>query len=335
MIIFSSAVAGSDRIKLENRTINLAKRDGKRLEIINLIDEMVKVANKTNPYINSRNLPNQDIENIRILKDSALQNIREEINKNLGKDYIIDGHMSFWWKDGPLSLISTKDIKVLNPDFFITVVNDQKSVNDTLHKKKSWEDKSIDEYQIALWSELEIYTADLVGNSVGKKNYIIGAKEDPRTLFELMYKNYKPKAYISYSMEHRKSSYKNLDRFIERIRKYLIVFDPKSVDIDAYKTDGNVMMKNMVFNQTVRRDFHFVDQSDITIIYMSDLVYSSGVDSERMHAHYSGKKVLLYFPFERYSPFTPYFVDKMYNNEEELVDEIKRLAKRYKEKGKT
>jgi hypothetical protein len=68
---------------------------------------------------------------------------------------------------------------------------------------------------------------------------------------------------------------------------------------------------------------------------MSDLVYSSGVDSERMHAHYSGKKVLLYFPFERYSPFTPYFVDKMYNNEEELVDEIKRLAKRYKEKGKT
>ena len=335
MIIFSSAVAGSDRIKLENRTINLAKRDGKRLEIINLIDEMVKVANKTNPYIDSRNLPNQDIENIRILKDSALQNIREEINKNPGKDYIIDGHMSFWWKDGPLSLISTKDIKVLNPDFFITVVNDPKSVNDTLHKKKSWEDKSVDEYQIALWSELEIYTADLVGNSVGKKNYIIGAKEDPRALFELMYKNYKPKAYISYSMEHRKSSYKNLDRFIGRIRKYLIVFDPKSVDIDAYKTDGNVMMKNMVFNQTVRRDFHFVDQSDITIIYMSDLVYSSGVDSERMHAHYSGKKVLLYFPFERYSPFTPYFVDKMYNNEEELVDEIKRLAKRYKEKGKT
>jgi adenylate kinase len=335
MIIFSSAVAGSDRIKLENRTINLAKRDGKRLEIINLIDEMVKVANKTNPYIDSRNLPNQDIENIRILKDSALQNIREEINKNPGKDYIIDGHMSFWWKDGPLSLISTKDIKVLNPDFFITVVNDPKSVNDTLHKKKSWEDKSVDEYQIALWSELEIYTADLVGNSVGKKNYIIGAKEDPRALFELMYKNYKPKAYISYSMEHRKSSYKNLDRFIGRIRKYLIVFDPKSVDIDAYKTDGNVMMKNMVFNQTVRRDFHFVDQSDITIIYMSDLVYSSGVDSERMHAHYSGKKVLLYFPFERYSPFTPYFVDKMYNSEEELVDEIKRLAKRHKEKGKT
>ncbi|MBE5728018.1 AAA family ATPase [Candidatus Parvarchaeota archaeon] len=335
MIIFSSAVAGSDRIKLENRTINLAKRDGKRLEIINLIDEMVKVANKTNPYIDSRNLPNQDIENIRILKDSALQNIREEINKNPGKDYIIDGHMSFWWKDGPLSLISTKDIKVLNPDFFITVVNDPKSVNDTLHKKKSWEDKSVDEYQIALWSELEIYTADLVGNSVGKKNYIIGAKEDPRTLFELMYKNYKPKAYISYSMEHRKSSYKNLNRFIERIRKYLIVFDPKSVDIDAYKTDGNVMMKNMVFNQTVRRDFHFVDQSDITIIYMSDLVYSSGVDGERMHAHYSGKKVLLYFPFERYSPFTPYFVDKMYNSEEELIEEIKRLAKRYKEKGKT
>ena len=331
MIVFSSAIAGSDRVNLENKTVKIAAKNGKKIEILNLIDEMVKAANKTNPYINSRNLPNLDIENVRILKDSALRELKSYIDKNPKKDYIIDGHLSFWWRQGPLNLINSKDVKLINPDFFISVVNDPKNINKNLQSKKSWEDKAVDEYEIALWSELEIYTADLVSKFIGKKNYIIGASEDPLTLFELMYKNDKPKAYISFTIEHRKSGYEKLDSFIKKIKKYVIVFNPKAIDIGAYKVDENDRIKNLIFNQTVRRDFHFIDQSDMTIVYLSDLVYSSGVDSERMHAHFTGKKVLLYFPFKNYSPFTPYFVDDMFENESKLIDELKLLAKRYKE----
>lgn len=335
MIIFSSAVAGSDRINLENKVVKLAAKNNKKIEIINLIDEMVKSASKTNPYINAKNLPNLDIENVRILKDSALKEIKLHIESNPKIDYIIDGHLSFWWRQGPLNLINSKDMKTLNPDFFISVVNDPKNVNRILQSKKSWEDKAVDEYEIALWSELEAYTADLISNSIGKKNYIIGTKEDPNTLFELIYRNDKPKAYISFTIEHRKSGYEKLDEFIKKIKKYLIVFNPKAVDIDAYKSAGeNERLKNLIFNQTVRRDFHFIDQTDLTIVYLSDLVYSSGVDGERMHAHFTGKKVLLYFPFEKYSPFTPYFVDNMFKNENELIDEIKKLAKNYALKSK-
>jgi adenylate kinase len=331
MIVFSSAIAGSDRVNLENKTVKIAAKNGKKIEILNLIDEMVKAANKTNPYINSRNLPNLDIENVRILKDSALRELKSYIDKNPKKDYIIDGHLSFWWRQGPLNLINSKDVKLINPDFFISVVNDPKNINKNLQSKKSWEDKAVDEYEIALWSELEIYTADLVSKFIGKKNYIIGSSEDPLTLFELMYKNDKPKAYISFTIEHRKSGYEKLDSFIKKIKKYVIVFNPKAIDIGAYKVDENDRIKNLIFNQTVRRDFHFIDQSDMTIVYLSDLVYSSGVDSERMHAHFTGKKVLLYFPFKNYSPFTPYFVDDMFENESKLIDELKLLAKRYKE----
>lgn len=332
MIIFSSAVAGSDRITLESKTVKLANKYRKKLEIINLIDEMVVIANKTNPYINSKNLPNLDIENVRILKDSALKNIKSRIERDKKTNFIIDGHMSFWWRGGPLNLINSKDMRLINPDFFISVVNDPKNINSNLQKKRSWEDKAVDEYEIALWSELEMYTTDLVSNSIGKKNYVIGSKEDPQTLYELVYNPGKPKAYISYTMEHRKDSYEKLENFIKNIKRYLIVFNPKAVDIDAYKQNANERTKNLIFNQTVRRDFHLVDQTDITIVYLSDLVYSSGVDSERMHAHFTGKKVLLYFPFEKYSPFTPYFVDNMFKSESELMAEIKSLAQKYKNK---
>ncbi|MCL4372927.1 ATP-binding protein [Candidatus Parvarchaeota archaeon] len=334
MIVFSCAIAGSDRISLESKAMRIARQHGKNLEIINFIDEMVKVANKTNPYINSKNIPNLDIENIRLLKENALKNIKNIIEENKKKDYIIDGHMSFWWRGGPLSLINSKDMRVLNPDFFISILNDPKNVNKNLQKKKSWEDKTVDEYEIALWSELELYTADLISNSINKKNYVVGSKEDPNTLYELIYRPDKPKAYISYTIEHRKSGYEALEKFIKKIKKYLIVFNPKAVDIDAYKENTNEKTKNLIFNQTVRRDFHLIDQTDITIVYLSDLVYSSGVDGERMHAHFTGKKVLLYFPFEKYSPFTPYFVDNMFKSESDLIKEIKELFKKYRLKQK-
>ena len=282
MIIFSCAIAGSDRISLETKATKIAKRHGKNLEIINLIDEMIKVGNKTNPYINSKNIPNLDIENIRLLKGTALKNIKMNIEENTKTDYIIDGHMSFWWRGGPLNLLNSKDLKALNPDFFISVLNDPNTVNKNLQKKKSWEDKTIDEYEIALWSELEVYTADLISNSINRKNYVIGSKEDPDTLYELIYRPDKPKAYISYSIEHRKSGYETLEKFIKKIRQYLIVFNPKAVDIDVYKENANERTKNLIFNQTVRRDFHLVDQTDITVVYLSDLVYSSGIDGIRV-----------------------------------------------------
>ena len=82
MIVFSCAIAGSDRISLESKAMKIAKQHGKNLEIINFIDEMVKVANKTNPYINSKNIPNLDIENIRLLKENALKNIKTIIEEN-------------------------------------------------------------------------------------------------------------------------------------------------------------------------------------------------------------------------------------------------------------
>jgi len=41
MIIFSTAVAGSNRVVIESKVIQIAKEHGKRLRIINMVDEML------------------------------------------------------------------------------------------------------------------------------------------------------------------------------------------------------------------------------------------------------------------------------------------------------
>ncbi|MCL4399514.1 ATP-binding protein [Candidatus Parvarchaeota archaeon] len=328
MIVFSTAVAGSDRIKLEETAARIASKNGKKLKILNFIDEMIASARELNKSINPANLPNLDIKTLEILKTSAFHKIIDKTKEEKGIDYIIDGHVSFWWKGGPINLLNLNDFKELDPDFFISIAVTPYEVMKNLKRKKEWTDKEIDEYEIAVWSELEIYTADLISDAMGKKNYLIGSKDDPSVLYDLVYSQWKPKIYMSYTMANRKEGYARLNSFIKKLRKHAIVFDPKAVDINSYNQERDWRIKRLVFNQTVRRDYHLIDQSDIVVVHLSELVYSSGVDSERMHAHTTGKTVLLYFPFETYSPFTPYFVDKMYKQEEEIISEVAKLSRK-------
>jgi adenylate kinase len=327
MIVFSAATAGSNRSGLEKAVLRMAAKTGKKVKIVNFIDEMIKSAKDLNKLITPSALPNLDIKTLEVLKRSAFHNISDQLKENPDYDYIIDGHMSFWWKSGPINLLNINDFKSLVPDLFVTIVSSPHEVLKTLKSRSEWTDKDIDSYEIAIWSELEIYTTDLISETFGKKNYLIAANEDSDTLYNLMYVSHRPKIYISFSIEHRDVGYERLDRFIKKLKKYSIVFNPRKIDISVYFASTDERLKSIIFNQTVRRDYHLIDQSDIVVVHMPTLVYSSGVDSERMHAHTNGKPVLLYFPFEHYSPFTPYFVDKMYKKENDLIREVAKLSK--------
>jgi adenylate kinase len=326
MIIFSSATAGSNRTKLEAETVNMARSKGKNLVIVNLVDEMLKAAAELNKDLDPSTLPNLDKKVLDVLKEGALHAISDRIKHDKGTDYIVDGHTSFWWKSGPISLMDIDDFKELRPDIFITIVSPPGELAESLKKKSEWSDKNVDLYEVLLWSEVELYTTDLISKTMGKMNYTIGVSEDPITLYNLIYHPEMPKIYASYSMEHRDVSYNNVTRFVAQLRKLAIIFDPRSVDLGAYRYVYDKKLKEIVFNQTVRRDYHMIDQADMVVIHLSRLVYSSGVDSERMHAHSTGKKVFLYFPFKKYSPFTPYFVDRMFKKETELLKSIKEIA---------
>ncbi len=267
MIIFSSAIAGSNRINLEKKAIEIAKhKKNKKVKIINFIDKMIESSIAMGNPLTSADLLNVNFKTLSILKRSALHIISDIISENKNTDFIIDGHFSFWWKNGPINLINVGDIKQIDPDFILSVVPDISNVLKSLKSKSDWINKEINASEIAMWREIELYTADLVSNAVNVKNYIIGSNENPISLYGLMYDSKKPKIYVSYSMAHRGEDYKSVDRFINKLRRYTIVFDPKSVEDITDEIIDNSDLTNLIFNQTVRRDLHFVDQSDFVVI---------------------------------------------------------------------
>ena len=130
--------------------------------IVNFIDEMIESAKSLNKYLNAANLPNLDIKTLELLKTTAFHRITDKIKEDKNVDYIIDGHMAFWWKSGPINLLNVNDFKELEPDFFISVLSAPDQVLKTLKAKSEWTNKDIDSYEIAIWSELELYTTDLI-----------------------------------------------------------------------------------------------------------------------------------------------------------------------------
>ena len=320
MLVLSNALAGSGRDRIEDAVVRLANKERHKVVRINLIDEIVDIGREhISKDLDPPKLLNLDTKTLNSIKSFAFERIKRRIEESKGIDYILDSHASFWWKNSAINLTTIKDIRFLNPDLIVTLYASPNEVYANLIKRKEWQGKGIDELEIAIWQSQEVYTADIIASELGKQNYLIGSREDPQTLLDLIYHRDKPKVYVSFAMSHRKEGYEKLDRFVKRLRKHCIVFDPRSVDIMAYKVSGDKRLKDYIFNNTVKRDYHFIDQSDMVVVYLQELAYSSGVDSERIYAYTEGKPVLFYFPFKHYSPFTPYYADKMFEDENKLI----------------
>ncbi len=64
---------------------------------------------------------------------------------------------------------------------------------------------------------------------------------------------------------------------------------------------------------TVVRDLRLIDQSDLNVVFYPTSQMSFGVLSEMIHAHTTGKKVYVIYPFPAISPFLEYHATRVFS----------------------
>ena len=112
-------------------------------------------------------------------------------------------------------------------------------------------------------------------------------------------------------------------RFGEQLGKRIITFDPLSVrdkawlkshtgddyaDCPVDPASLSEEAKRYIDDQTVARDFQFIDQSDVVAVWYDTKNMSWGVASEVIHGSTTGKSVLVFHPASR-SPFLTFHAD--------------------------
>jgi len=150
------------------------------------------------------------------------------------KNIIVNTHATFRWRHGLFSAFDFDQIRELQPDAFICLVDNIEVVHHRLHQEHEI-DATLKDCMV--WREEEILATELLSQAVtGSKFYIVSKgrhESTTRTMFRLACRPGMKKVYPSFPMSHvvdMPEVLAEIDAFRAELAKHFITFDPGDVD---------------------------------------------------------------------------------------------------------
>ncbi|MDR7521974.1 MAG: hypothetical protein QN168_05865 [Armatimonadota bacterium] len=236
--------------------------------------------------------------------------------------------------------------------FYVTIVDGIYQIQRRLDATEQWRGRLTPNELIA-WQEQEVFISKMFAAYERVPHYLIAHDEPTRTLFDLIclkrpliYLGY---PITNLRREGQTRLIEMAREFGERLREHFVVFDPLSVkdeeaaafakigeeefqqqfspaqraEIEAWAGSLEALRewarsldertRLQLGRATVVRDLRLIDQADLNVVFYPTSQMSFGVLSEMIHAHTTGKKVYIVYPFRSLSPFLEFYATRVYN----------------------
>jgi len=147
-------------------------------------------------------------------------------------------HATFFWRHDIQIGTPFESVEELQPDFFVTVVDDLRRVARKLYRQERWHDLSLEE--ILWWRAVETSTTAAVARALRVPHYVLGRDEDLRTVVNLIihHPSAMKRVYASYPISHvSEEELRQSEEFVEELREHFIVFNPLSIGDVEYGRD--------------------------------------------------------------------------------------------------
>jgi len=244
---------------------------------------------------------------------SRLHSIRRAVFKDIisdsaGKEnVIVNTHATFRWRHGLFSAFDFDQVRMLEADTTICLVDNIETVHQRLHR-----DHSVDATlkDLMVWREEEIMATEILAQALECANrfYILSRgrhADNVETCFRLICRPDMKRVYPSFPMTHvvdMPDVLAEIDAFRAKLAEHFVAFDPGDVDEklmlenaiaaakegrDFIEAEGNVTVrKTEKFNVSVKqildiagdidgqiymRDFKLIDQSDMIVSLVPEL----------------------------------------------------------------
>jgi adenylate kinase len=286
-----------------------------------------------------------------------LESLRRSVFKDIlsladrVENLVVNTHATFRWKHGLFHAFDFDQMKRLNADLYITLVDNVDAVHERLVREHDIEHTLKD---ILVWREEEIVVTEAMSESVRGHGhaYILarGVQEQAAlNLYRLMFEPQRKRVYPSFPMTHvmdLPDVLARIDRFREIIAEHFITYDPGDLDekrllfdageaikrgeqtIPVHVNGRDITLKvtevtqiaNDIDSQIYARDFKLIDQADMIISYVPTLPngkpgLSSGVERELQHAFEGTKEVyVVWDPPNEPSPFITKTATRVFNS---------------------
>ncbi len=322
-----TGISGSGRKEYLKDFLAECERKGKKVKVYHIGQMLFEQARKVGVNITPENVLNTNPAVINSLRSAVLENVTGSIKQEARKyDLIlISLHTFFYWKKIFTRAYDWFYLKELSPDFFVTFIDKSQSIKARLDSRAQWKDQNLSCEEILLWQNIEVeVTADLA-ELYRKPFYVISVSQPISTLYRLVFRPEMKLVYVSMPMTHLSAEKRAVDKFVERLRKYFIVFDPRTIEIEAKK------IVPAIYHQTVKRDLYWlIKQCSKVVAFYPRVVSSPGVINELREAYETNKDVWVIFPSKKVSPFLLYYSTKLFRNQQEFFKFLESKVKETK-----
>jgi len=327
MKVFLTAISECDKRGFIEEAIGLAKKNGENVKVISMGDLLMK---QLKSDLGAKFIPENVLNIDEEFRALAIKNIIKELKKETKKHkhIIISGHATFYWKKNFSNAFNWEYLKDLNPDMFITLIDNAPMLKKNLDSSKQFGEQELSIDEILAWQNVEVNTTIGWSQVLSKPHFILPRREAKGLLYKLMFKPEAELIYASFPMSNIKTDAdkQKIDDFVARMGEYFAVITPRSIELSREFNQAEAA-------QTVLRDLRWFTgkASKIVVYYLPNLVFSAGVMTEINHAFDTSKEVLMISPKAYHGPFEKHIISKMFNSEEEFFRYIEK--KGYKKLG--
>jgi adenylate kinase len=350
MKVVITGQVGVEKKPLIEKVALLAKQRGRDVSVFHIGDMMYAEA----PNIVPGRILDLPRERLDALRRCVFKDVLAQANKS--ENLLVNTHTSFRWKYGLFPAFDHDQMKNLDADLYITVVDNVDAVFERLTREH---DIRHDLKDILVWREEEIFATEIIARIIRSHgSFYIIARSDEQDTAELMYRlifeNNMRKVYPSFPMTHvmdMPDVMEEIRRFRRSLSEHFIIFDPADLDekkllFEAsaamrnglrevqinvhgrelrFRTDEVAAVADNIDGQIISRDFKLIDQSDMIVSYIPELPdgkpsLSSGVERELQHAFETTKEVyVIWRPKTEPSVFITKTANRVFRSIDEAV----------------
>lgn len=300
-VVFVTGISGSGVRAYLDKALKYAEEHGHEFVRHDIGHIMRRHADEHKLDVQWDRILDADERALMLLRALALQEVAYSRNMKPAHMHIVDLHLCFRWRAYLSKGFEPHTLEQFTPHarLFINIIEDLASVHGRL-LTTSWGDRQI--LELLIWRDEELHLTDIFADMCGlDRCYAVAAGEPPSMFERLVWHPEYMKVYLSFPITNLLEDGKAGDEirgFRDRIREFLIVFDPyacKDYD-ETYVREEMKYLRKEIGDITEERDYRFIDQADAVVVYFPKIVPSKGVEAEMNYARRTGKSIFMYRP---------------------------------------
>lgn len=257
-------------------------------------DAILEIAREENISFSSEKAHVASTDLKRALRRAAFENITRQISSEQKLLSVVESRAIYYSPEGvDEPSLSDGEIRLLNPDIVVTVIDDVVVIRDRLRTHKDtikYQGLSI--VDLVRWLELEFDRAKALARTVNRPFFVIPRKQ-LSALLDIVFTDKEP-VYASYPMSNLPESHKKkVFQFVKKLRRYFIVFDPACMGTAHIEGKDWTSQELQSYRRNViKRDIEWFIQNNSkrVIVYAPQNVQMAGSQSELDNAFHQGKE---------------------------------------------